>query len=158
MAEITLEALARQLVELESRWEARAAQMAAQAQGLRAIEPVRAEYTRGLADGLVAALGDLRALLEAPLGPEPASAPIYADVSRDTALTVLGLAGLRYSELHAHSDRTFTITFAALQTRSLDEAAGRLAEVADVTLLGQGRLPQGGKLYLDFAFLTPPSA
>lgn len=158
MAEIIVEALAARLVELESRWEVCAAQMAAQAQSLRAIEPVRAEYTRGRADGLAAALGDLRALLEAPLRPEPAPAPVYADVSRDTALTVLRLAGLRYSELHAHSDRTFTITLAVLQTRSLDEAAGRLAEVADVTLLGQGRLPQGGKLYLDFAFLTPPSA
>jgi hypothetical protein len=137
-------------------WLARAQDAADKAQNLSRIGANRAEFYRGQAEAYRSAAAELRDLLAGESGDLQAAPVEYAQVSLDTAQTVLKLAGLSTAELRAHPDRTFSILFLPLQYRSTGEVAEKLLDVADVEILDSGRLPNTNKSFVDFAFKSPP--
>ncbi|NWG16409.1 MAG: hypothetical protein HXY41_07215 [Chloroflexi bacterium] len=137
-------------------WLARAQDAADKALNLSRIGASRAEFYRGQADAYRRAAAELRALLADESGEDQAAPVEYAQVSLDTAQTVLKLAGLSAAELRAHPDRTFSILFLPLQFRSVGEVSEMLMDVADVDILDSGRLLDTNKSFVDFAFKSPP--
>jgi NAD-specific glutamate dehydrogenase len=155
------QALLEALQELVNKWDTRIGEAANHAAKLRVGSPNQAYYYRGVSDGYKAALGDLWALLEAELaakGDDTKPLESYVAVSQGAALNVLNRAGLPVQELHAHADHTFSAIFSALQALSFEELIGRLSEAGDIIVLDYGRLPNGNKPYVDFAFQSLPGS
>lgn len=147
------------LEKLAAEWLSRAQDAQDKARNLVNIGAARGEYYRGIADAYGEVMDEIRALLEGDAGEDGDEAePItFAEVSEDTALTVLKLAGLSAAELHANKDHSFSVMFLPLQFRSIQEVENRLLDVADVVILDHGRLSNSNKSFVDFAFKTPPT-
>lgn len=143
------------LEHLSAQWEARAQDAQDQTRHMVTLGAARAEYYRGMAEAYRAVVDELHTLLSGGAEAAEAEEP-YVRVSRDTALTVLKLAGLTAAELHAHKDGTFSLIFLPLQSRSVQEVTSKLLEVADVVILDHGRLTNTTRSFVDFAFRTPP--
>ncbi len=145
-------ALKAALKALETQWAGRmkeAGQFAEQNRG-RNLE--RAQYYRGVADGLRIAIQDLQDTLNPPAEkPAPAPSENYAAVGMEQAKSALEQAGLGAAELVAHKDNTFTASFTALQALTLETRIAQL-EAAGATVLDTGRLPNSNKTYIDFGF------
>lgn len=116
-----------QLAALADRWDQRARQALLHAEQNRGTNPTRAQYLRGVADGLKAALDDLHDTLNPSVDGDTAEATSveeesFAAVSLDAAKAALAKAGLTIAELHAHKDNTFTAIFSTLQALSSEES------------------------------------
>ncbi|HEX2908487.1 MAG TPA: hypothetical protein VHO69_16565 [Phototrophicaceae bacterium] len=157
MAERPLEDLLVALEALAAQWDKRSKEADAKALNLSRIGASQSELFRGKASAYLELANELRALL-ANADTEAEAEPVqYAEVSKDTAQTVLKLAGLSAAELHVHKDKTFSIIFLPLQFRSVQEVSDKLLDVADVVILDHGRLSNTNKSFVDFAFKTPPT-
>jgi hypothetical protein len=156
-SDVSIEEIIAALQGLEAKWDARAIEASLAVEKLRAGDPNRTYY-RGVAEGLKIALKDLRALVHEPAEASAAveSGEIYAVVDRERALALMEQAGLSISDLHAHKDNTFSAVFPPLQVLSFDERIAKLKTTGDVVILDTGRLPNSSKIYIDFAFRSPP--
>lgn len=142
------------LRDLQARWQTRIAEAAREADKHRAGGTHRANYYKGIADGLRLALGDLNALLAVPAEmPPPSDTPdTYRPVALEVAQAALGRAGLSAVELHPHKDHTFSAILSAFQSIRLSERVEQLEQEAGLIVLDYGRLPASNKAFIDFAF------
>ena len=151
-----LETVLQQLME---KWGTRAHESAAHAAKMRVGNTHHAYYYRGLADGYRAALADLRALFvevaeDVPVSTKPPDT--YAAMTREAVMSALEQAGLAISDLHAHTDSTFSVILSPLQVLSFDDRIAKLTAIGDVAILDYGMMPDSSKAYIDFAFRSPP--
>lgn len=153
--EQVLAALKTALKLLEEQWANRAKEATQYAEQNRGRNLERAQYYRGVADGLKIAIKDLQDALNPPSSKpdnaETAPMELYAAVGVERARAVLEQIGLGTAELHAHKDHTFTASFNALQALTLEARIAQL-EAAGATVLDTGRLPNSTKTYIDFGF------
>ncbi len=149
------EALKAALEALEAQWANRAKEATQYAEQNRGRNLERAQYYRGVVDGLRIAIQDLQDMLNPPSAKvgNSESAPVetYIAVDLERARAALEQAGLGTAEVHAHKDNTFTASFTALQALSLEERIAQL-EAAGADVLDTGRLPNSNKTYIDFGF------
>ncbi|MBL8163837.1 MAG: hypothetical protein JNJ61_17755 [Anaerolineae bacterium] len=139
---------------LQSRWQTRATEAARQAEKHGVGGTHRANYYKGIADGLKVALQDLSALLDTPTAAASPAVPAetYLPVSPETAQAALEKVGISGAELHPHKDHTFSAILSAFQSIKLSERAEQLEQVAGLVVLEYGRLPDSNKAFIDFAF------
>jgi hypothetical protein len=147
-----LEAKLRGLIE---QWDAMRKEAEAQARKDAAVDTGRAYYFQGVAKTLRKMVGDLRELVDTPATPEAEAAqPMsYIVITEGEVSHLLKGVGLFPRTLHVHPDYAFTAIFPRLQPLSQEKRI-ELLMTADprIVVLDQGRLPDTGEPYIDFAF------
>ncbi len=141
------------LNELNAKWLAKSQEAKQRGRQLSVANIQQSLYQRGLAEGLRLASADMQQLLSSG---QPATTqapePVYAYVTREAALALLGQAGIHISELHQHEDNTFSAMLPPLQVFSFEERLDKLRTIADIVILAKGKLPNTNKAYVDFDF------
>jgi hypothetical protein len=147
-----LEAKLRSLIE---QWDAMRKEAEAQARKEATVDTGRAYYFQGIAKTLGRMVSDLRELVDTPTTPEAEAAqPMsYIVITEGEVSRLLKGIGLFPRTLHAHPDYAFTAVFPRLQPLSQDKRI-ELLTGADprIIILDEGRLPDTGEPYIDFAF------
>ncbi|HUN09011.1 MAG TPA: hypothetical protein PLQ56_20565 [Aggregatilineales bacterium] len=157
MTDAALEAQLRRLMDV---WAERAAEARRKVEQLRYNDPNQAYRQRGMSEAYLAVIGDIESLLVAPEQPTQPALPVlpFVAVKVEVAIAALQRVGLLVAELHPHHDSSFTLVFSPLQNSPFEDRIARLEKVAQVQVLDYGRLPGSNRTYVDFGFLTPPTA
>lgn len=137
---------------LIARWEAAARMAQEQVRQRRVVDTNSAHFYQGVERTFLQVADDLRALIDVG-EPAPEPPPLYLAVHEHAVRDLFQRAGLFPRVLHAHADHAFTAVFPKLQPISQEKRIAALT-AADprVIILDQGKLPDTGDPFIDFAF------
>jgi hypothetical protein len=147
-----LETKLRGLIE---QWDAMHVEAETRARAEATGDVARSYYFQGVAKTLEKMVGDLRELVDTPATPqaEAAQPMTYIVVSESEVSKLLVAAGVFPRTLRAHPDYAFTAIFPRLQPMSQEQRVSLITQADPrIIILDQGRLPDSGEPYIDFAF------
>ena len=155
------------LRDLANRWALKARSLARDAKA--EVDPAKASFNRGYAEGYYSAATELAALLKegvnqvqpiaappaAPVPQRAASPPAqtYAPVNVREVLTMLSIAGIDPRDVETRGDNSFRAVFSRWQNLMEHERIERIKQSdSRIIVLGSGRTKDTQDPYIEFAF------
>lgn len=164
------------LRELANRWALKARDYARESKDKQSSDPQSAAYNRGIAETYYKLATELAEMIkqggsasasaapaavstsaaDAPPAPTPSQ---YLKLSVGEVLRILEYGGVTPRDVREHSDNAFTAIFSRWQPMDITERLA-LIRAADlrIVILAQGKMPDTGDPYVDFAFRELPGS